>query len=51
MMHGFFDVEERSCTTVHRLAKVCLQTVFSAESGQWESIKIEEDAAKKEQVV
>lgn len=23
--HGFFDVEQKKCTTIHRLAKVCLK--------------------------
>ena len=32
-LHGFFDVEERSCITVHRLVKVCLKVRLDAETG------------------
>ena len=32
-LHGFFDIEERSCITVHRLVKVCLKVRLDAETG------------------
>ena len=30
--HGFYDMEEQTCTTVHRLQKVCLQVKFDEEA-------------------
>ena len=34
-LHGFFDIEERSCITVHRLVKVCLKVKLDEQTGQW----------------
>ena len=32
-LHGFFDIEERSCITVHRLVKVCLKVKLDEQTG------------------
>ena len=32
--HGFFDIEEKTCTTVHKLAKVCVKVEMNED--QWE---------------
>ena len=33
--HGFFDVEAKLCTTVYRLAKVCVQVEKDKDNGDW----------------
>ena len=33
--HGFYDVEREVCTTVHRLAKVCVTVIYDEEGKFW----------------
>ena len=33
--HGFFDVEQRVCRTLHRLASVCVKLDFNKQDKEW----------------
>ena len=33
--HGFFDVEKLTCTTVHRLASLCVKLDYEKDAKEW----------------
>lgn len=48
--HGYFDQEERTCVTIHRLAKICASLVYDAEDKSYRlEERIQEDSEEGEQ--
>ena len=35
LMHGFYDLEQKTCTTVHQLSKVCFKIVYDNDEASW----------------
>ena len=48
-IHGFFDAEQKSCTTVHRLVKVCLRVVAQEDSSDPDLPAATESATNQDQ--
>ena len=48
--NGFFDIEEKTCVTVHRLAKVCIKVKLDETTNKWVIDKTEPDLGIEMQV-